>query len=300
MLLCTTIIEAGLDVPRANTLIVCDADRFGLAQLYQLRGRVGRSNRLAYAFLTVPPNRILTDDADKRLAAIREFTEVGSGLRVAMRDLEIRGAGNLLGAEQSGHMMSVGYDLYVRMIDEAVRALRGDAAQGDIQTRVEIRINAYLPQEYISGDIARMEIYKKIANIADEDGKSDLIEELIDRFGDPEKPVMNLIAIAHLKNLCQKIGIDTVTVKGGELALRVAANADIDLMKLIDALDGYKNCLRFAPTGRDTTIYYRDGKKTIEELLNGAIPVLAGVAAKMTSEEGAHGRVSAGDGEGTA
>ena len=171
VLLCTTIIEAGLDVPRANTLIVCDADRFGLAQLYQLRGRVGRSNRLAYAYLTVNPNKVLTETADRRLAAIREFTEFGSGFRVAMRDLEIRGAGNLLGSEQSGFMASVGYDLYVKMIEETVRELRGDVSQGDIDTRVDIQVDAYLPQDYVSNDLLRVEMYKKIASIRSDESR---------------------------------------------------------------------------------------------------------------------------------
>ena len=188
VLLCTTIIEAGLDVPRANTLIVCDADRFGLAQLYQLRGRVGRSNRLAYAYLTVNPSKVLTEAADKRLAAIREFTEFGSGFRVAMRDLEIRGAGNLLGSEQSGFMATVGYDLYVKMIEETVREMRGDVSLDDIETRVDLKIDAYLPQEYIANDLLRVEMYKKIASIRNRDNRDDLIEELIDRFGDPNRP----------------------------------------------------------------------------------------------------------------
>ncbi|MDO4546712.1 MAG: transcription-repair coupling factor, partial [Clostridia bacterium] len=184
VLLSTTIIEAGLDVPRANTLIVCDADRFGLSQLYQLRGRVGRSNRLAYAFLTVNPGKVLTESADKRLAAIRDFTEFGSGFRVAMRDLEIRGTGNLLGSEQSGHMASVGYDLYIKMIESAVRSLRGSTSLGDIQTKVELKVDAYLPGDYVENDVVRVEVYKKIASIRNRDDREDLIEELIDRFGD--------------------------------------------------------------------------------------------------------------------
>jgi transcription-repair coupling factor (superfamily II helicase) len=239
VLLCTTIIEAGLDVPRANTLIVCDADRFGLAQLYQLRGRVGRSNRLAYAYLTVNPSKVLTEAADKRLAAIREFTEFGSGFRVAMRDLEIRGAGNLLGSEQSGFMASVGYDLYVKMIEESVRQLRGDVNLEDIETRVDLKIDAYLPQEYISNDLLRVEMYKKIASIRDRNSRNDLIDELIDRFGDPNRPVMNLIEAAHLKALCGRLGIDYVTMRGDELMLRFSMAADIDLMKVLAAVKAF-------------------------------------------------------------
>ena len=270
VLLCTTIIEAGLDVPRANTLIVCDADRFGLSQLYQLRGRVGRSNKLAYAFLTVSPNKVLTESADKRLSAIREFTEFGSGFRVAMRDLEIRGTGNLLGAEQSGHMSTVGYDLYVKMIEEAVRELRGDQSMGDIQTKVEIKVDAYLPGEYVRNDVTRVEVYKKIASVGSKAAREDLIEELIDRFGDPARPVMNLIEIAHLKNLCQRLGIDLVTARGGAIIMRFSPAAEVDVMKLIEALRPYEKLVRLQ-AGKESAMVYQDGKKAIEDQLPGAV-----------------------------
>jgi len=283
VLLCTTIIEAGLDVPRANTLIVCDADRFGLSQLYQLRGRVGRSNRLAYAFLTVSPNKVLTENADKRLAAIREFTEFGSGFRVAMRDLEIRGTGNLLGAEQSGHMAAVGYDLYVKMIEEAVRELRGDQSLGDIQTKMELKIDAYLPSEYVRSDVTRVEIYKKIASVAGRAAREDLIEELIDRFGDPTRPVMNLIEIAHLKNLCQRLGIDLVTQKAGALHMRFSPAAEVDVMKLIAALRPFEKAVRLQ-AGRESAILYQDGKKNVEEQLPGAVLMMEKVASEMAPE----------------
>ena len=273
VLLCTTIIEAGLDVPRANTLIVCESDRFGLAQLYQLRGRVGRSNRLAYAYLTVNPNKVLTQDAEKRLSAIREFTEFGSGFRVAMRDLEIRGTGNLLGAEQSGHMAAVGYDLYVKMIEETVREMRGDMTQGDIQTRVEIKADAYLPAEYVSSDVMRMEMYKKIALVDGPDARDDLIEELIDRFGDPTRPVMNLIDIAQLKNLSGRLGIDMVTGKPDALIFRFSAMADLDVVKLLEAAEPFKKNLRFTPTNPPTFAYTEPGKKQ-EALLRGAVSVM--------------------------
>jgi len=273
VLLCTTIIEAGLDVPRANTLIVCESDRFGLSQLYQLRGRVGRSNRLAYAYLTVNPNKILTQDAEKRLSAIREFTEFGSGFRVAMRDLEIRGTGNLLGAEQSGHMASVGYDLYVKMIEDTVREMRGDMSKGDIQTRIEIKADAYLPQEYVTNDMMRIEMYKKIAGIDSRDAREDLIEELIDRFGDPTKPVMNLIDIAQLKSLSTKIGIDMVSGKGDQLVFRFSMMADIDIMSLINAIEPYKKCFRLLPGNPPSLSYFEYGKKQ-EELIKGAVEVM--------------------------
>ena len=285
VLLCTTIIEAGLDVPRANTLIVCDADRFGLSQLYQLRGRVGRSNRLAYAYLTVNPNKVLTETADKRLAAIREFTEFGSGFRVAMRDLEIRGAGNLLGSEQSGFMASVGYDLYVKMIEESVRELRGDVALDDIETRVDLKVDAYLPQEYIANDLLRVEMYKKIASIRDRDSRDDLLEELIDRFGDPNRPVMNLIEVAHLKALCSRLGIDYVTGKGDELHMRFSMSADIDLMRVLTALRDFPQYLTVRG-GNPPSIVYYERHKAPEELLRGCVKVMEQVVAKYEGGQG--------------
>ena len=284
VLLCTTIIEAGLDVPRANTLIVCDADRFGLAQLYQLRGRVGRSNRLAYAYLTVNPNKVLTEAADKRLSAIREFTEFGSGFRVAMRDLEIRGAGNLLGSEQSGFMASVGYDLYVKMIEESVRELRGDVNQEDIETRVDMRIDAYLPPEYISDDLLRVEMYKKIASIRDREGRDDLTDELIDRFGDPNRPVMNLIDIAHLKALCGRLGIDYVTVRGDELTMRFSMLADIDLIRVLTAVKSFGQYLR-VKGGNPPELIYCERRKDAETLLHGAVKVMEQVVDAFEASE---------------
>ena len=284
VLLCTTIIEAGLDVPRANTLIVCDADRFGLAQLYQLRGRVGRSNRLAYAYLTVNPSKVLTEAADKRLNAIREFTEFGSGFRVAMRDLEIRGAGNLLGSEQSGFMATVGYDLYVKMIEEAVRQLRGDASLEDIETRVNLKVDAYLPQEYIANDLLRVEMYKKIASITCRADRDDLIEELIDRFGDPNRPAMNLIDIAHLKALCAKLGIDYVTCRSDELVMRFSIDADIDPVRVLEAVRGFPKTLRVRP-GNPFELRYYERHQDAETLLRGAVKAMEGVVERFEGEE---------------
>ncbi len=283
VLLCTTIIEAGLDVPRANTLIVCDADRFGLSQLYQLRGRVGRSNRLAYAYLTVNPNKVLTEAADKRLNAIREFTEFGSGFRVAMRDLEIRGAGNLLGSEQSGFMATVGYDLYVKMIEDTVRELRGDVSQGDIETRVDMKVDAYLPQEYIANDLLRVEMYKKIASIRDRDSRDDLIEELIDRFGDPNKPVMNLIEVAQLKAYCSRLGIDYVALKGDELHMRFAMAAEIDLIRVLTAVRAFPQVLTVRG-GNPPAIIYFERHRDAETLLRGAVKVMEEVVARFEAE----------------
>ncbi len=284
VLLCTTIIEAGLDVQRANTLIVCNADQFGLSQLYQLRGRVGRSNRLAYAYLTVSPNKVLSESADKRLNAIREFTEFGAGFRVAMRDLEIRGAGNLLGSEQSGFMASVGYDLYVKMIEDTVREMRGDASLGDIETRVDVKVDAYLPGEYVQDDLLRVEMYKKIASIHDRDSREDLIEELIDRFGDPKRPVMNLVEIASLKALCSKIGVDYVSVKGDELWMRFSISANIDLMRVLLAIRKQPECLRMQGGNPPTLVYFKRGKDA-ETLLKGAVDVMETVVGEYETGE---------------
>ena len=238
VLLCTTIIEAGLDVPRCNTLIVCDADRFGLAQLYQLRGRVGRSNRLAYAYFTVKAGKLLTESADRRLNAIREFTEFGSGFRVAMRDLEIRGAGNLLGSEQSGFMASVGYDMYVRMIEDSVRELKGTPAPQEIDTKAELGVDAYIPSDYMSGDLSRIEMYKKISHIRTEEDREDVTEELIDRFGDPPVPVTNLLDIALLRAVCSRFGMDSVLYRQNGVYMRFSLAADVDLVRILKAVKG--------------------------------------------------------------
>ena len=268
VLLCSTIIEAGLDVPRANTLIVCDSDRFGLSQLYQLRGRVGRSNRIAYAYLTVNPNKILTQDAEKRLNAIREFTEFGSGFRVAMRDLEIRGTGNILGAEQSGHMASVGYDLYVKMINEAIGELQGTDQTAPVQTKIDLKIDAYLPTEYIQADTMRIEMYKRIAEIHDEESKEDVINELIDRFGDPGPSVMNLIYISHAKALCEQLGISLLGANGDTLLMKFSQEAQLDLMALMTAVSMDKR-FKFIPRGTGSLSFTLKGNlvKQLQELI---------------------------------
>ncbi|NLY70610.1 MAG: transcription-repair coupling factor, partial [Clostridiales bacterium] len=209
ILVATTIIESGLDIPNVNTLIVLDADRYGLAQLYQLRGRVGRSNRMAYAYLMYQKDKVLTELAEKRLRAIREFTEFGAGFHIAMRDLEIRGAGNILGTEQHGHMMMVGYELYCKLVDEAVRELTGKRTEreSDEETSVEIQVEAYISSNYIEDELIKLEMYKKIASIKDEEDKGEIIDELLDRFGDIPKETLNLIDVALIKALASRVGI---------------------------------------------------------------------------------------------
>ncbi len=280
VLLCSTIIEAGLDVPRANTLIVCDSDRFGLSQLYQLRGRVGRSNRIAYAYLTVNPSKILTQDAEKRLNAIREFTEFGSGFRVAMRDLEIRGTGNILGAEQSGHMAAVGYDLYVKMINEAISELQGTQQPEPVQTRIEVDIDAYLPVEYISADSMRIEMYKRIAEIHDDESRDDVIDELIDRFGDPDKPVMNLIYIAQIKKACEKLYIDRLRYEDGSLQMRFSTEAQLDVPRLVQQIskDKRMKLIQRQPGG----LSFTEPKQPVDKLLISCTQALEGIISNMS------------------
>lgn len=273
VLLCTTIIESGLDVSNANTMIVYDADKFGLSQLYQLRGRVGRSNRLAYCYLCVKAGKVLTETADKRLSAIREFTEFGSGFRVAMRDLEIRGAGNLLGAEQHGHLSTVGYDLYCKMVEETMREMRGELAAESVETRMELKVSAYLPMDYVSGDYQRIEVYKKISQIASRSDWEDMIEELTDRFGDPVRPVMNLIAVSYMRKMCERLWIDTVTSRKGFMTLKFLPNAKLDPMELIARVDKLQGQVRFVG-GASPALVMVMGKLSDEEFLNKAIMIL--------------------------
>ena len=211
VLLCTTIIENGLDVPGANTLIVFDADRFGLSQLYQLRGRVGRSNRQAYAYFTVRTDKILTETAQQRLSAIREFTEFGAGFRIAMRDLEIRGAGNILGPEQHGHLAAVGYDMYCRLMEETLAEVQGKRETRALETRVDLRVDAFLSTDYISDEKQRMEMYKKIASIVTDDERADVTDELIDRYGELPATAETLLDVSQLRALCNRIGASSVS-----------------------------------------------------------------------------------------
>ena len=208
ILVATTIIESGIDIPNVNTIIILDADRFGLSQLYQLRGRVGRSNRLAYAYLMYQRDKVLSEQAEKRLRAIKEFTEFGAGFRIAMRDLEIRGAGNLLGTEQHGHMMMIGYELYCKLVDDAVRALGGEVVNPDREeTSIEIDVAAYIPDTYISDELLKLQMYKKIASIHDDDDMTEIIDELLDRFGEIPKETMNLVKVSYIKTMAEKSGI---------------------------------------------------------------------------------------------
>ncbi len=284
VLVCSTIIESGLDVPAANTMIVCDADRFGLSQLYQLRGRVGRSNRLAYCYLTVPPNKVLTEVAEKRLSAIREFTEFGSGFKIAMRDLEIRGAGNLLGSQQHGQMADVGYDLYCKLMEEAVNELRGQAGlQVDVETKVELPVDAYLPQEFVQGEALRMEVYKRIAEIETRADFSDVLDEMIDRFGDVPPEAEHLMWIALLKALSARLQIERVFLRGGKVVFRFSPNATIDGAKLVSALNKAKSDLVLQRSGTGTVLLLNRAGEP-EQLMELAVDALEKVVPAVVGE----------------
>lgn len=220
ILVCTTIIETGVDVPNCNTLVIEDADRMGLSQLYQIRGRVGRSNRRAFAYLTFKKDKQLSDIAAKRLAAIREFTSFGSGFRIAMRDLEIRGAGNILGSQQHGHMEAVGYDMYLRMLSEAVAEQRGETVEKPAtECMVDVNVGAHIPEDYIDNLAQRIDIYKKIAAIQNEDDAMDLTDELIDRFGDPPDAVKGLVDVALVRNMASRMGIVEISQRVNSVLL---------------------------------------------------------------------------------
>lgn len=228
VLVCTTIIETGLDIPNVNTIIINDADRMGLSQLYQLRGRVGRSNRIAYAYLLYKRGKILSEVAEKRLRAIKEFTNLGSGFKIAMRDLEIRGAGNILGAEQHGHIAAIGFSLYCKLLDESVRQLQGKIEDEDVLPTIELKLDAYIPEDYIPDSKQKIEIYKKIAGIRNQEDVVELVDELEDRFGEVSQPVLNLIQIAGLKFTAGNLNIEEIKAKGEEITIQFRSPDKVD------------------------------------------------------------------------
>lgn len=262
VLVSTTIIETGLDIPNANTMIIQDADRLGLSQLYQIRGRIGRSNWTSYAFLMYKRDKMLKEDAEKRLQAIREFTELGSGIKIAMRDLEIRGAGNILGAEQHGHMEAVGYDLYCKMLNEAVIALKGGQEEEEtFETVVDCDIDAFIPDGYIKNEYLKLDVYKRISAIETDDEYMDMQDELIDRFGDIPKSVDNLLRVAELKALAHRAYVTEVDINTQEIRIELYPKAKLDVTGIPALIAGYKTALRFAQ-GEKPVLFYQDkGKK---------------------------------------
>lgn len=259
VLVSTTIIETGLDISNVNTMIIHDADRLGLSQLYQLRGRVGRSNRMAYAFLLYRRDKLLKEVAEKRLAAIREFTDLGSGFKIAMRDLEIRGAGNLLGAEQHGHMEAVGYDLYCKMLNEAVKQLKGEMEEDIYTTTMDLNIDAYIPESYIPNEYQKLDIYKRIASIENEEEMDDMIEELIDRFGDIPKKVQQLLNIAGLKALAHSSYVTAVEQKGDSYQFTMYEKARVQPQRIPGLLKAYNGSLIFKAETPPYFLYQKKG-----------------------------------------
>lgn len=245
VLVSTTIIETGLDISNVNTMIIHDSDRYGLSQLYQLRGRIGRSNRTAYAFLMYRKNVMLKETAEKRLAAIREYTDLGSGFKIAMRDLELRGAGNLLGAQQHGHMNAVGYDLYCKMLNEAVKEAKGIHTMEGFETSVDLNVDAYIPDSYISNEFQKLDIYKRIAGIETQQDYDDMLEELLDRFGEPGKAVLNLLAIAKLKAIAHQGYVTEIKQIGKTVRFTLYEKARLNTEGFPALMQKYRRGLQF-------------------------------------------------------
>ncbi len=255
ILVCTTILESGIDIPNANTIIVENADRLGLAQLYQIRGRVGRSNTQSYAYITYKPDKLLSEVADKRLKAIKEFTEFGSGFKIAMRDLEIRGAGSLLGEIQHGHMDQVGYDTYCKLLDEVIKEIQGQKVEEEIDVQIDINISSYISDEYIENSSQKIEIYQNIALCRTEEDIQNVIDEIIDRYGQMPEEVNNLLEIARIKELCKKRHILKISSKKDSIVFNFVAN-NFNMENVEILLKKYKNQIKFSP-GKEPYISFK-------------------------------------------
>ena len=283
VLVATTIIESGLDIPNVNTLIVLDADRFGLAQLYQLRGRVGRSSRLAYAYLMYQPGKVLTEIARKRLAAIREFTEFGAGFKLAMRDLELRGAGNILGEAQSGHIESIGYELYCKEIDRAVRQLKGeDVGESRADITIDLPVRASIPASYIPDESLRLEAYRRIVGILDSEDAMDVIDELTDRYGDLPDEALSLINVAEIRAHAEYLGVSGISRSEKWIQIRFADNVRVHPYVFVMAKSEYGEKVALSD-GRVTMLQYHMGKTIETEKILGLMRFLR--AAKEDSKQ---------------
>ena len=246
VLVCTTILESGIDIPNANTIIVENADRLGLAQLYQIRGRVGRADKQAYAYITYRRDKMLSEEADKRLKAIKEFTEFGSGFKIAMRDLEIRGAGSLLGEMQHGQMDQIGYDMYCKILDEVVKEMKGIKVEEELDVQIDINVSSYIPDEFIDNSSQKIEIYQNIALCKSETDIQNVVDEIIDRYGRMPEEIENLLEITRIKNLCREKGISKISQKKDGIIFYIEVsrfdNENIEIL-----LNKYKNRIQFSP-----------------------------------------------------
>ncbi len=251
ILVCTTILESGIDIPNANTIIIEDADRLGLAQLYQIRGRVGRSDRAAYAYITYRKNKILSEVSEKRLKAIKEFTEFGSGFKIALRDLEIRGAGNILGPEQHGHMEAVGYEMYCKLLEEAVKEVQGQEVEKEWEVTIDLKVSAYIPNEYISHPAQKIETYQDIANIEKEEQISEMVDELIDRYGEMPNEMFQLLEIARIKCYARKERIMKIEQKGNKILFYFLSTDKLTGDVVSTLIEQYKNKLFFSRKWRN-------------------------------------------------
>lgn len=282
VLVCTTIIETGVDVPNVNTLIIEDADYMGLAQLHQLRGRVGRTNKRAYAYFCFRRGKVLSEIAQRRLDAIREFTQFGSGFRIALRDLEIRGAGSILGANQSGHLANVGYEMYLQLLDEAVREERGEKNVHKDECLVDIRIDAYIPESYISNQAQRVDCYRKIARVQTEEDSFDVIDELIDRYGEPPKSVKGLVDVARLRNMASSSGITEITQAGDDMVFYLS-KFDMARISAVTAVMGKRMRLETIGRARMNVTLQKDEKPL--DVMKNVITAMAQVGEKVLDKE---------------
>ena len=265
VLVCTTILESGIDIPNANTIIVENADRMGLAQLYQIRGRVGRSDKQAYAYITYKRDKMLSEVADKRLKAIKEFTEFGSGFKIAMRDLEIRGAGSLLGEIQSGHLEQVGYDTYCNLLNEVVKEMKGEEVVEDIDIQIDLNVTSYIPDEYISDSAQKIEIYQNIALCKNEEDIQNEIDEIIDRFGNMPPELENLLDIARIKYLAKNLYITKIMSKRTAVVFTFEQSKfNVNIEELVKQ---YRNRIKFSP-GVKPMITLEIGTTNERQILN--------------------------------
>ncbi|MEO6260415.1 MAG: transcription-repair coupling factor, partial [Thermoanaerobaculia bacterium] len=265
VLLATTIIENGIDIPACNTILINHAERFGLSQLYQLRGRVGRSDRLAFCYLLVPSDRVLSSDARKRLSAIQEFSDLGAGFRIAAKDLEIRGAGNLLGGEQSGEIAAVGFEMYTKLLDESIREMRGERIEEEVETSMNLGVDIYIPREYIGDENLRMTFYKKIASARDDQRLEQIRTEIRDRFGALPPNVDNLLRFVQIKRFAQQMGVISITRDGARAILKMTAQAKVDPNKLLQMIQENPQ-VKFSPNGVLSLPLKTHGPEVIESI----------------------------------